>query len=165
MGVSTIRGRLAAAVLLVGVLVGLFLWAGTITPAADDRSFPDGDEVGPTPEAYVGERVSLSGTVVATDPAVVEVEYGVDGTRTVTVTGVGATVDRGDSLRAFGTLTDGSTLSADRTVVREPWELRYMYGVSFLAGLWVLGRTLRRWRVDADRLAFVPRASTEDRDA
>lgn len=165
MGVSTIRGRLAAAVLLVGVLVGLFLWAGTITPAADDRGFPDDDEVGPTPEAYVGERVSLSGTVVATDPVVVEVEYGVDGTRTVTVTGVGATVDRGDSLRAFGTLTDDSTLSADRTVVREPWELRYMYGVSFLAGLWVLGRTLRRWRVDVDRLAFVPRTPTEDRDA
>ena len=32
-----------------------------------------------------------------------------------------------------------------------------MYGVSFLGGLWVLVRTLRRWRFDAERLAFVPR--------
>ena len=32
-----------------------------------------------------------------------------------------------------------------------------MYVISFVGGLWVLGRFGRGWRVDRERLAFVPR--------
>ena len=32
-----------------------------------------------------------------------------------------------------------------------------MYVISFVGGLWVLGRFGRGWRFDRERLAFVPR--------
>jgi len=138
-------------------LVGLLVWAGTLSPADARRDVPDQDEVGPEPEAYVREQVTLTGTVVGTDPVVIDVEYGTGEVFTVTVRGADESVADGDVLTAFGRLDDASTLTADRVIVREPWEMWYMYGVSFVAGLWVLVGTLRRWRFDADRLAFVPR--------
>ena len=62
--------------LLVLVLAGLLVWAGTLSPADAQRDFPSEDDVGPNRDAYVGERVTLSGTVVGTDPLVVDIEYG-----------------------------------------------------------------------------------------
>lgn len=152
------RVRRAVAILvLLAVLGALFVAAGTDTPNPAANDYPGEDEVGPSPATYVGERVSLSGRVVAADPVRIEVEYGTGETFTVTVTGVDRPVSVGDHLSAFGTLTNESTLAAERTIVRAPWELWYMYVVSFVAGLWVLARTVRRWRFDADELAFVPR--------
>ncbi len=154
---TTLGIRLAAMTLLLVVLAGLLVWAGTLSPADDPRDVPGNDEVGQDQDAYVGERVSLSGTVVETDPVVIDVEYGTGETFTATVAGVDESVSEGDQMTAFGTLESSSTLAAERVIVREPWELWYMYGVSFLGGLWVLLRTVRRWRFDTDRLAFVPR--------
>ena len=143
--------------LLAVVLADLLVWAGTLSPADSPRGVPDEDEVGPNRDAYVGERVTLSGTVVGTDPLVVDIEYGTGESFRATLADADQSVSEGDQVSAFGTLESPSTLVAERVVVREPWELWYMYGVSFLGGLWVLVRTLRRWRFDAEQLAFVPR--------
>ena len=151
------RARAVAIAVLLAVLVGLFVAAGTQTSDPGLNDYPGEDEVGPDPGAHVGQQVSLDGRVVGTDPLRMEVEYGTGETFEVTVTGVDPTVSAGDHLKAFGTLEAEGRLSADRVVVREPWELWYMYAVSFVGGLWVLARTVRRWRVDADRLAVVPR--------
>lgn len=48
---------------------------------------------------------------------------------------------------------------------RAHWEAQYMYGVSALAGLWVLARLCIGWRFDFGSLAVVPRSDPEDRDA
>jgi len=151
------RVRALAIVLGLVVLGGLVVAAGAQTPAPALNDYPDGDEVGLDPGAYVGQQVSLGGKVVSTDPVRIDVEYGTGETFTATVTGVDRPVAEGDHLTAFGTLEDEGTLAADRVMVRQPWELSYMYVVSFVAGLWVLARTVRRWRFDADRLGFVPR--------
>ena len=143
--------------LLAVVLAGLLVWAGTLSPADSPRDFPGNDEVGPNRNAYVGERVTLSGTVIGTDPLVIDVEYGTGESFQATVAGVDESVSEGDQVSTFGTLESPSTLAVERVIVREPWELWYMYAVSFLGGLWVLVRILRRWRFDAERLAFVPR--------
>ena len=143
--------------LLTVVLAGLLVWAGTLSPADSPRGVPDEDEVGPDRDAHVGERVTLSGTVVGTDPLVADVEYGTGESFRATLVDADRSVSEGDQVSAFGTLESPSTLVVERVIVREPWELWYMYGVSFLGGLWVLVRTLRRWRFDAERLAFVPR--------
>ena len=149
--------RALAIAVVLAVLVGLFVAAGTQTPNPGLNDYPGEDEVGPDPGTYVGQQVSLDGRVLGTDPIRIEVEYGTGETFAVTVTGVDRTVSAGDHLNAFGTLEAEGRLSADRVVVREPWELWYMYAMSFVGGLWVVARTVRRWRVDADRLAVVPR--------
>lgn len=149
--------RLLGMTVLLVALCGLLVWGGTVTPTSSERGYPSEEEVGPDPGAYVGEHVTMGGTVVATDPVAIEVEYGTGETMAVTVVGVDGAVASGDVLTVFGTLTDESTVEADRAIVRGPWELWYMYGVSLVGGLWVLGRVHRRWRFDTDRLAFVPR--------
>ena len=156
-GPSRPWARAVAVVVLLAVLGGLLVAAGTQTPNPALNDYPGAADVGADPGAYAGQKVAVGGTVVHADPVRIEVEYGIAETFTVTVTGVDRTVSAGDHLNAFGTLETEGRLSADRVVVREPWELWYMYAVSFVAGLWVLLRTVRRWRFDADRLAFVPR--------
>ena len=143
--------------LLTVVLAGLLVWAGTLSPADVQRDFPSEDDVGPDRDAYIGERVTLSGTVVETNPVIITVEYGTGESFRATLADADQSVSEGDQVSAFGTLESPSTLAVERVVVREPWELWYMYAVSFVGGLWVVARTVRRWRVDADRLAVVPR--------
>lgn len=46
---------------------------------------------------------------------------------------------------------------------REPWEAQYMYGVSALAGCWVLARLASHWRLDPRTLALEPRADDDTR--
>jgi hypothetical protein len=149
--------RAAAVGLLLVALCGMLVYGGTITPDAGERHYPGNDEVAPEPGAYDGQRVALAGEVVGTDPLRVEVVSDTGASFTLTVQGATAEATEGDSISVFGTLRDGAIIDAERVIVREPWEVTYMYGVSFAAGLWVLARTLRRWRFDAERLAFVPR--------
>lgn len=153
---SARRSRLAAIAVLLLALFGLFVWGGTVAPDPSMNAYPDEDEVGPAAGQYVGERVTLGGTVVETAPVVVRVPYA-DGSMNVTLQSVEQPVDRGDSVTAFGTLRDERTLAAERVVVRAPWEMRYMYVVSFLGGLLVLARIARQWRFDREELAMVPR--------
>lgn len=150
--------------LLLVALGGMLVYGGTISPDAGERHYPGNEEVAPTPGAYTGERVTVGGTAVGTDPLRLEVVSDTGETVTLTVRGTDADVAGGDHVSVFGTLQDDATVDAERVIVRAPWELRYMYVVSFVAGLWVLGRTLRHWRLDAGRLAFVPRDGSSGRE-
>jgi hypothetical protein len=69
----------------------------------------------------------------------------------VTVTGVAHPVAEGDTLRLFGTLIDPETVRVTRSFAVPPSGATYTYSVSFLAGLWVLGRLLSHWRLDPTR--------------
>jgi hypothetical protein len=162
MPVDDHRRRLLVIVLLVGALFSVFVWYGSVTydPALND--YPTDEDVAPIPEAYVGERISLGGEVVATDPIVVEVET--EGmTWTVTLEETTDAIVRGDEptvgerITAHGTLTDATTLDTDRAYTREPWEWAYMYAISAVAAAWVVGRAFTGWRFDRDQLAIVPR--------
>ena len=154
------RFRLLAIVALLGGLAVMFVWAGTLSPDPAMNNYPGNAEVGPQPEAYVGQQVSIGGTVVATDPAIVAVEHP-DRTHVVTLEGLDESVVEGQQVSAFGTLTDAATLQVENALVRSPWETWYMYAVSFLGGLWVLGRILAHWRPDRARLAFVLRGERD----
>ena len=157
------HGRLLLAIALLVVLAGAMVAYGTVDADPDDNTFPTNEEVGPDPDSYVGERVDIGGEVVSTDPVVIEVQY-TNGLRTITVENATAAllntdgpIEPGDRVSAFGTLEDTTTLSAERSINRAQWEFGYMYFVSFLGGLWVLGRFVQGWRFDRQRLAFVPR--------
>lgn len=156
------RSRLLMVVLLVLVLGSVFVWYGTLTydPARND--FPEDENVAPTPEAYVGDRVTLHGMIVDTDPTQLEIMN--DGESwIVTLENADTALIRGDDLgpgsyvAVHGTLSDDETLETDRVTTREPWEETYMYAISLVGSLWVLGRVLTGWQIDRDRLAIVPR--------
>lgn len=149
-------GRAAVFCALLLALAGLLVLGGTVTPDPSVNHFPDEDDVAPNPDAYVGERVVLGGTVVETEPTVVRVR-GDDAAVDFTLRDADASPDPGDSVTAFGTLRGDRTLAVDGMFVREPWEFWYMYAVSFLGGLWVLARLARQWRFDRAEVAFVPR--------
>lgn len=151
------RGGLLLALLL--ALAASLVAFGAVAPDPSANTFPGNDEVVADPAAHVNERVVVGGTVVGTDPVVVRLENGV-GVHEVTVTGLDRTdVSTGDRLSAFGSLSGTDAVEAERSIVRAPWELAYMYGVSFLGGLVVLGRLGLGWRVDGERWVLVPRAA------
>jgi hypothetical protein len=148
---ETRRGRLGA-LLVVGCLIGgVLVGAGTI-PSVD---------VTTDYESHVGDRAQVAGAVVDTDPVRIDHEGVV-----LTVIGAESSTDepieRGDRLVVYGTVDPDRTITAHDVVVRSPWEFQYLYGVSLLGALWVLGRFLRGWRVDIGRLAFEPRQAGEE---
>lgn len=135
------------------LLVGLSVWLGSVEPDPANNHYPGPVEIEENPEEFVGERVSVGGTVVDTNPLTI----GDDGRRFV-VESVDRTVSVDDGLVVYGTFrADGSLETIEMTHV-EPWERQYMFLVSGLGGLWVLGRLLNRWTIDTTDWALVPRS-------
>ncbi|NGM71383.1 hypothetical protein G6M89_20705 [Natronolimnobius sp. AArcel1] len=156
------RLRLLVALVLLCALGGLMIWYGTLPgydTAAND--YPDESHVSPNPDAYVGDQASLEGTAVDTDPVVIQLEHPSQHHVTVEYADENLhesdTLEDGDPVTAFGTLTSTDTLEAERALTREPWEGIYMYIISFIGGLFALGHFIRHWRFDRRQLVFVPR--------
>lgn len=152
---NTWGGRVAAITVLLAVLFALMVGFGSLSPAPALGDYPDEDALAKAPEAHVGETVQLSGAVSQTDPVAVRVQYDyyADGERAagsyrLTIRGVDTPVERGDSLQVFGTVESDGTIQAQSVVVVPPANYAYMYGISALAGLWVLARLVRGWSLD-----------------
>ena len=153
---SSPRTRLVTITILFAILAGLFVWAGTIEPDPANNNYPENEDVFTDPDEYVGQQVSVGGTVVNTDPLTVETS--VQGERvTFVVENADPNVSTRDQLSVFGTWQSDHSVTATNVVHREPWEFSYMYVVSFLAGLWVLARLVNRWTLDSTDWAIVPR--------
>jgi hypothetical protein len=149
---DTAKGRaLAVALLLAGQAILLPIHAAQpVNPAAG--RFADGEDLRRAPGELVGERVAFDGTVRDTAPLVVAVGAGRD-PLTVVVTGSGLSPAVGDRVHVFGTLTDPGTVESIDAFAVPREGLWYAWGVSFLAGLWVLARLIRGWRFDPDDLS------------
>lgn len=155
------------AVLLV-VLAVLFVWAGTIEADPADGNYPGSTALVEDIDAYVGAQVSVSGTVVDTEPLTIEDEPAPEERITLVVENADIDVSIGDTAWIHGTLqrtaTDNTNtnyaVDAIQTVDREPWEEQYMYVVSFLGGLLVLGRLVNGWAIDRTTWNIVPRTTT-----
>lgn len=151
---------------LLGVLAVLAVWFGIPSPL-DPRlgQTPTADHLASAPDASVGQYVQVTGTVVRTDPVIVTAEYEYwsgDRYRTgqleVTVTGLTTTVTPGQTLQVYGVVQPDGTIDATTSVVIPPANRQYMYGISALAGLWVLARLVRDWTVAWDTLAIEQRS-------
>lgn len=154
--------RLLVLAVLCGVLFALLVAAGTLTPAPGIHDYPDAEDLDRDYAAYQGERVTVAGIVVRTDPVVIEADYGADRPLVLSILDLEEPVEVGQELRVFGTARPDRTIAAHETVVVSPWEVYYAWGASFVAGVWVLARFLRRWRFDGSTLDFSVR---EGRDA
>jgi len=150
------RHRLLALIVLIAVLVGLLVLAGTVDPDPRENRYPGGSDLVTNYETHVGHQASVSGTVVSTDPVIIEISKGVE-TAHLNVENYDRPVTEGKTLGVFGTVQPEATITAQRGYTREPWEEYYMYLVSFLAGLWVLARIVTGWRLDTDTWTITPK--------
>lgn len=152
-----LRWRLVALILLLGLLALLFVWAGTIEPDPADNIYPGTGDIHENPDKYVDDRVSVSGTVIDTDPLTIEDEPVPGETITFVIDGADVDPAIGDELSVYGTLQTNNRVDAINTVHREPWEAIYMYVISFLGGVWVLARLINGWTIDTATWSIVPR--------
>lgn len=141
---------------LLCALGGLFVGAGAFeaTPF-----YPDNEALVDEYDDHVGEKAAIDGAVVSTDPLVIEVGTDLDSIE-ITVSGVEETATPGDRVVLFGTVEPDRTIEAHNVIVREPWEIQYLYAISLGGGFWVLGRFINGWRFDRNAMAFVPRERT-----
>lgn len=139
-------GRLALVAALLVTLLALCVWYATFGVVPAQGAYPTEQVVGPTPEQYVGDPVSLAGTVVATDPVTLRITHDA-GSRTLRVTNLDIPVERGDELRVFGTLVDEDTVEATNAITIPRDGFVYTVVVSFTAGVWVLVRLFTQWRL------------------
>ncbi|ELZ97036.1 hypothetical protein C440_04643 [Haloferax mucosum ATCC BAA-1512] len=169
--------RLVCLVVLLGCLVFLMGWFGSLAPAPEMGAYPDEAALGSNYGAWVGEKTSLTGEVVETDPLTVATGDGSGGHLRLRVTETDRRPSPGDRLAVFGVVESDRTIRAETAYVVPSSRYGYMYGVSFVAGLWVLGRLVRTWRFDRGMWSLKPRSesfaarrwirnrTTEDRNA
>lgn len=147
--------RLFTIIVLLGALLGLFVWFGSLDPSPEQHAYPSEDDLAAGYDAYVGEDVSVSGKVVETDPVVLQVDHET-GTTEYRLENAPDT-ERGQHVTAFVRVQPDGVLKVQNTIVRDPWERIYMYVISMIAALWVLSRMLRQWQLDPTQ-GIVPRA-------
>lgn len=156
---STLWIRLAVLIGLIGVLFGLTIWFGSISPAPDAGAYPGEAELATEGEHLLGERVVLGGQIIDTDPVTIRAQYDAGETIVIQVTDVEADVRVGDRLRVYGVVESTREIRALNAFTVPWWGTPYAVGISALAGLWVFVRTVRQWRFDADERALKRRES------
>lgn len=153
-------------VLLIG-LSSLLVWGGIDrTPAPELGEYPDGEEIAQQPDEYLNEQVSLWARVVSTDPLVVRTEYGTEtGVKSIRleIVDLETTVTKGNIVQVFGDLIGPKTVQATNIVVVPQSGRWYAWVTSFIAGLWVLIRIIRHWKIDIKTGAFLPQSETQHR--
>lgn len=162
---DTRTSRLATLCVLVAILTLLAIWFGLPTPPnTESGRFPDTADLARNDDAYTGQHVQVSGRIVQLDPVVITAsgEYWTGDRyrvveRRVTITDPTPTVTRGQELQVYGVLRQDGSITATNSVVVPTRNRRYMYGVSALAGVWVLARLIRGWTIIWGTLAMKPR--------
>lgn len=151
--------RAATVLALLGALFGLLVWYGSLGLAPEMWVLPGATHLEENYDAFVGQRVHVTGTVVATDPVVIENAFGSGPGHTFRATVVGLDVDvqEGDRLAVYGVARPDHRIQARNAHTVPRRNYTYTYVVSFLAGAWVLTRLVLGWRVDLRRLAVEPR--------
>ncbi|WP_244877439.1 hypothetical protein [Haloferax prahovense] len=171
------RRRIVGILVLLGCLFGLMVWFGSLAPAPEAGAYPGAEELGTDYDAWVGDQVNLTGTVIDTDPLTISAEYGAGEQVRLQISNAAVDAQQGDTLSVYGVVEPDRELSSLNAYTVPPANYLYMYAVSFLAGLWVLGRIIQSWRLD-ETWSLAPRETplrigdivsrlkhTEDHDA
>lgn len=148
--------RLATVLGLLALLFGLGVWYGSLAPAPDLGAYPEQEDLAADYPRYVGEYATVDGRVIATEPVTIAAEYGGGEPLELRIVGLSTSVEAGDHLRVYGLVEPDRTIRAANAFTVPRTGRLYMVAVSFLAGLWVLGRILRQWRLDRATWALVP---------
>ena len=141
-----------------GLLLGLCLAAGVLVVGFGATfngtdAYPDAAAIDADHAAHVGETAHLWGEVTAVDG---ETVVSVDDALSLRVSDLPPEVAVGDGVQVYGTLGADRRLETAASHVQTPTEQRNMYLLSVVGIGLAAGAFLRRWRVDAERWAFVP---------
>lgn len=148
--------RLALVCLLVLVVGGQLVHYASHED--DRRRYPTGTELNSDFSQYHGQEVDVWLTVeTRTD----------DGFRatngwTVSTDTLPDGLDPGEQVQVYGVARPGPSIEAQRVVVTDSENRRYMLVVSALGLLVTAGYTLRYWRPAPRTLYFLPRKSTDE---
>lgn len=154
--ITSPTGRaLLIAFLLIGQ-VGFMVWYGGLDPAPEAGAYAGPYELTRDYDAYIGQRVSLAGYVVASEPVTIRVGGAAD--LPLVVQNAPPGVKSGDRLRLFATVLPDHHLRAIDAFTTSSGSQMGMYAISLLAGIWALVRLVRHWRLDFDEWALVPRS-------
>ena len=110
---TIVRSRGIAVLGLLALLFGLAVWFGSLGPAPALGAYPDEENLGEEYSDYLGERVTVTGWVIATDPVVIRAEYGADEAIQLTITDLSITATEGDRLRVYDVVTPDQTIRAN----------------------------------------------------
>lgn len=154
--IDTKRSRLVAVVLLLAAHVALFPVFATQPVNQAAGVLPGEEEFLNSPDQYLGTQVETGGIVVDESPLTIQVET-TRGTQQLQIWGFPANPAQGDKIRVAGTLRESTAIDAHNGFVVPQRGRWYAWGISFLAGLWVLTRLIRHWRTDRSTLGFVRR--------
>lgn len=152
-----LRGLVVLA--LLGGLFGLGVWFGSLPYDPASGALPGVDLLAKDYDRFEGHEVDVGGRVVSTDPVVIVAEPDAGGELRLTVVDLDESVRvrEGVDLRVYGVAEADHTVRALNAYTVSPIGLWYAWSVSFLAGLWVLGRIGRYWRVDWRTVTLVRR--------
>lgn len=151
---------LVVPLLLVGQLLLGVGFSATYPDPSHPHYYPGSADLRQDYEAFVGDRVALTGTVVSVEPATVRA----GGLQlTLSPDGETATLEPGDRVELLGVAEAGRTVRPISVVRYPPDRLLRTYAISFVAGLLVLFRLLRHWRPDGRSLTLRPRRYADGR--
>lgn len=144
-----------------GLLLVLALAAGLLVVGFgaefnDTNAYPDADAIDADYAAHVGETAHLWGDVTGIEDGRVVVRVGDSLSLRVSDPLPGA-VAVGDSVQVYGTFGPDRWFDTAAYHVQTAEEIRNMYLISIVGIALAAGAFLRRWRIDTDRWAFVPR--------
>lgn len=145
----TARSRAIEILGLVALLLTLAVWYGSLGPAPALGAYPDSNQLATDYDRYRGEHVSLTGVVVETAPVTIVAGTDTGAPLRLTVTQLSIGVTEGDQLRVYGIVEADHTIRATRALTVSRSGQWYAWEISFLAGVWVLARIRRHWRIDS----------------
>ncbi|APX96592.1 single stranded DNA-binding domain-containing protein [Natronorubrum daqingense] len=159
--------RIVLTALFLGALLGLCVhYGGTYD---DNWPHPSGDQLQDDPDAAVGERVLLFGSVESVEDDTLEIHVTDSEGRVAVeleIDGVDESVASGGTVQVYGVLEDDQTMTPDETVVVEEDDRAFEYklATSLVGVVLAIAYFCRYWRIDWTTVAFEPRSGGDDRD-
>lgn len=141
---SPVKKSSLVRVALVGVCLTILASLFVLSGAGWALSDPD--------QRANGEEVTLDGTVVSTHPVTIDLG---DGQQVVLEEIDSVAVTEGQSIAIDLVVYEPGSVPGE--IEAQPWQRPFMYAISALAGLLVLGRAIDTWRVDVRSFHVEPR--------
>lgn len=159
---NSIRRRALLFTLLLGIQVGFMLHFGLIAEQCRTPNYsfcPETETLATEYQQYKGRTLTLTGTVVMTEPLIIALPYH-NGVLRVEVQNVERQVTSGSRLRVYGTLHPNHVIHAHDVIVHPATNRRIMFAVSMLAILLTTALGLYQWTFVRTQLVFHGRSES-----